>query len=1252
MRRVLAWLGGGVALVVLALGGGLAWVNTAVGLRTLARLAEDQVPGLRLQGLRGPLPWRLSAARIGYADAEGEWLRLERAELALDLGALLHGQLHVTTLRAGVLALARAPVASAAPPPHEGPLLPAVPRLPLAVRLDGFAVDRIELGAALLGQPAAFSLHGDADAESGSLRAAATLQRLDATGQVVLRLALAPGEQLDAEVTAEDPAGGAFAGLPGRPLALHLRLAGPASGAALSLQAGLGEGIGVAATGTLSATADGALGVRLGGEARAAPLLPAAVAELATPLGFEVAARLAPDRRLALEALDLHGAFGRLGASGTVDLGTEAMALQLNAALAEAARFRPLLPAGLDWTTLAATAQVRGTLRAPTMAAEVAPEGLATGIPQADAALGPAPRLHLDLALPDQRVALRLQGAAAWLEASGLAGAVLDLTARLELPRLAALGPGFDGAASLVGTAQGPRDDPALTLQAEAGQLVVQGQRLEELAIQARISHPLTRPDAEASGSGRYGGQPVSLALRARPDGATLVLDRAEAALGATRLEAAGSLDLATRLVSGTLRLEAPDLARMAALARQPGLAGRLSLQAQLQPQGDVQGIAVQLDAPRLAVAGFSGSAQAEVRGSSAAADFSLAVQAAQGRLTARGQAGMGAAGTGTTGTETAGWHLVLAALEARWQREVVRLAAPARFSGTPGGGVEIGALALTTGRGGRLEVGGRWGPAQSDLTARLAALPLALAEAVAPGLGLQGRLDGTARISGPVGQPVATAQLAATGLHAAQPGLATLPLASLRAEARLAGRAVTLTAAAEAGAIGRLRATLALPEGSGGSLGGTLDGTLDLAPLAAPFLAAGADRVTGRLAVGLRAAGTLAAPLLAGRVALANGSYRNLALGVRLSEIGGALVGDAATLRLEGVSARTAGGGRLSLAGSLQPTAPGLPVELALTARNARPLASDLATATLDADLRLAGPLLQGARASGSVTVQRADIRVPEQLPASIASLPDVRQVGPLPPGRTPLPAARPAAGGAAAPPVELALEVAVRRAFIRGRGLDAELGGRLQLGGSVAAPVVTGGLQLTRGTLSILARQLTFQRGNIGFASGTLVPQLDFAASTTTSSATLTVAIAGTATAPQVTFSSAPELPQDEILARLIFDRPTSNLSPFEIAQLAGAVAELTGAASSSGVLDRVRSGLGLDRLGVTSDPTNANGAALEAGRYVAPGLYLGLRQGTGGNTGVGVQYEVAPRLKLEGQTATGPAGDRVGLSYELEY
>ena len=131
-------------------------------------------------------------------------------------------------------------------------------------------------------------------------------------------------------------------------------------------------------------------------------------------------------------------------------------------------------------------------------------------------------------------------------------------------------------------------------------------------------------------------------------------------------------------------------------------------------------------------------------------------------------------------------------------------------------------------------------------------------------------------------------------------------------------------------------------------------------------------------------------------------------------------------------------------------------------------------------------------------------------------------------------------------------------------------------------------------------------------------------------------------------------PELPQDEVLAQLLFGKATSGLSPFELAQIAAAVAQLTGVGGSGGgPLDRVRSALGLDRLGVGAGNSSSTAPTVEAGRYVAPGVFLGVRQGTqGGQTGVGVQVEITPRLKLEGETATGPAGDRLGLSYELEY
>lgn len=140
--------------------------------------------------------------------------------------------------------------------------------------------------------------------------------------------------------------------------------------------------------------------------------------------------------------------------------------------------------------------------------------------------------------------------------------------------------------------------------------------------------------------------------------------------------------------------------------------------------------------------------------------------------------------------------------------------------------------------------------------------------------------------------------------------------------------------------------------------------------------------------------------------------------------------------------------------------------------------------------------------------------------------------------------------------------------------------------------------------------------------------------------------------------------DLPQDEVLAHLLFGRGAFSLSPLELAQIAAAVASLTGVTSgASDPLEGARKRLGLDRLsiggGKGSSPT------LEVGRYVAPGVYLGTKQGISGtNSQFTVQVDSTKGLKLEGTVGTGSpsatgtasgigAGtSRVGVTYQFEY
>ena len=217
----------------------------------------------------------------------------------------------------------------------------------------------------------------------------------------------------------------------------------------------------------------------------------------------------------------------------------------------------------------------------------------------------------------------------------------------------------------------------------------------------------------------------------------------------------------------------------------------------------------------------------------------------------------------------------------------------------------------------------------------------------------------------------------------------------------------------------------------------------------------------------------------------------------------------------------------------------------------------------------------------------------------------------------------------------------------FVRGRGIDAELGGDLVIRGTAAQPDVSGGFDMRRGRLEILGKRLDFSRGTISFG-GDLIPTLDLDATSTAGSTSITVNVAGLANNPTVTFASSPALPQDEILAQLIFNRSLSNLSALQIAQLAGAVSQLAGGGSTS-LLDGLRNKLGVDDLDVTTD--ERGGALVRAGKYLNDRTYIELQQGgdSGGAKAI-INLDVGRGVKLRGEA--GSEGGGGGIFYEKEY
>jgi translocation and assembly module TamB len=220
--------------------------------------------------------------------------------------------------------------------------------------------------------------------------------------------------------------------------------------------------------------------------------------------------------------------------------------------------------------------------------------------------------------------------------------------------------------------------------------------------------------------------------------------------------------------------------------------------------------------------------------------------------------------------------------------------------------------------------------------------------------------------------------------------------------------------------------------------------------------------------------------------------------------------------------------------------------------------------------------------------------------------------------------------------------------RLFVRGRGLDAELGGKLTLQGTTQQIIPAGQFNLIRGRLDILQQRFALTDGAITM-QGDFIPKIRFVATTESlNGTTVNVIVEGPASAPEVSFTSAPELPQDEVLSQLLFGRDMSSISAFQAVQLAAAVGTLTGR-SGGGLIDKIRQGSGLDDLDVTTD--DAGNAALSAGKYLSDNVYTDVTVSSQGDTQINLNLDLGGNFTAKG--GFGTTGDTsVGVFFEKDY
>lgn len=399
-----------------------------------------------------------------------------------------------------------------------------------------------------------------------------------------------------------------------------------------------------------------------------------------------------------------------------------------------------------------------------------------------------------------------------------------------------------------------------------------------------------------------------------------------------------------------------------------------------------------------------------------------------------------------------------------------------------------------------------------------------------------------------------------------------------------------------------------------------------NVASLAGPRLA-----LEGRLAADIRAAGTLAAPVLTGEVLGQGLALTLFDQGVRLHDGVARLTLANNMLELQEVLFR-GGNGTLRASGR---------IPLARLAAGNQDLVADIVAERLQllADpsrqLTVSGKAVAANRGgqlqvTGNFTVDEALFSLPEKSAPSLGS--DVvvidRQTPQQTKGQAVSKVAANARAGPAAPqapdllPPRVELDLDLGRNFrFRGSGADLRLGGALTIrSGPGQAAQAFGTVRVIDGTYRAFGAKLLIERGVMTFQGPFGNPVINIVAMRREQEVPAGVQVTGNAQRPRVDLISEPDLAEEEKLSWLVFGRASSSGT----GGTGAAQAALQGAAL--GLLNRtaasrIASDLGLSQvqLGSSEYGTLAGQPVVTLGKEISNRLYIGYEQSLAGIGGV---------------------------------
>ncbi len=410
-------------------------------------------------------------------------------------------------------------------------------------------------------------------------------------------------------------------------------------------------------------------------------------------------------------------------------------------------------------------------------------------------------------------------------------------------------------------------------------------------------------------------------------------------------------------------------------------------------------------------------------------------------------------------------------------------------------------------------------------------------------------------------------------------------------------------------------------------------DASLAIESLAwlAPLLdSSGALTLDGALKAEVRAGGSLARPELSGGLTGSRFTVALPDLGMNFTEgrFQASLHGQ--TLRIDDLALRGGAGG-LGGQGRLAFKDGAPAMQLALKADKLEVLSRP------DRHLVLSG--------NGEAEVAGKTVRIAAKLKAD-------RGVIELPKEGAPVPSedvvvlGRSQAVGKREPPYAVSFDLDLdlgERFFVKGKGLDAQLGGALKLtGADGAAPDARGSIHVVKGAYSAYGQRLEIGRGILNFQGPPDNPGLDIIALRKNQPVEAGVAISGTAQSPRIRLVSNPNVPDSEKLSWLVLGYGFGDSADPSFKALQAAAGALLAAGESITLQQQIAHAAGLDEF-TLKGAGGLESTVLSLGKRLSSRAYVSYEQGlAGAATLMKINYTLSQRLSLRAEAGATPAMD----------